>query len=70
MSLSAAITFDQTSGKPVLTVTSDPRGFTVTVSAASATAKASGVWPLGLADSTGHAWRLRTDDGTTAVYDY
>lgn len=58
----------------VLTVTSDFRAITGTVTAASngqtATTTYNLIWPLTISDSTGHQWKVRSDNGATAIYDY
>lgn len=70
MALSATV--DVNANPPKLTVTSDDREFTVTVTSAftNEEATATGTWPLTVSDSSGHTWTEQSDDGTTAVYTY
>lgn len=50
-----------------LTIKSDRRIDTVTVSAAGETATAKAVFPITITDSTSHVWTLLSDDGQTAT---
>lgn len=66
MAISAAI--DLTKSPPTLTVTSDKRSVTVTVSCAGETATGVARYPVTVSDSSGKVWKAISDDGTTAVY--
>lgn len=50
-----------------LTVVSDKRLVSVQVSAVGETATATGTFPIRLTDAD-RTWKLKTDDGKTAVY--
>lgn len=66
MALTAKL--DLTTSPATLTVTSDRRKVSVDVHAAGDDAVATGTFPVTVADTSGRAWSVQSDDGTTAVY--
>ena len=66
MALTATLNLDVTPN--VLTVVSDKRKVEVTVSAVGETVVAKGTFPVKITDSRGIVWNVKSDDGSTAVY--
>ena len=61
-------TLDLTVTPAVLKVVSDRRKVSVDVHSAGDDAVATGQYPVSVVDSSGRAWTVQSDDGTTAVY--
>ena len=66
MTLSAAV--NVTKSPIELTVTSDKRKITGTVTVAGETANYSGAFEPVITDTSGRTWVKKTDDGSVAVY--
>jgi hypothetical protein len=62
-----SVTVNTTVTPATLTVKSDRRIDTVTVSAAGETATAKAIFPISISDSTSHVWTLLSDDASTAT---
>lgn len=61
-------TLDLTKTPAELTIVSDKRKVTVTVTSAGDTATGTATYPVTVTDDTGRVWTSQSDDGTTAVY--
>lgn len=66
MALTASL--DLTKNPVELTVVSDKRKVSVTVTAVGETATATGAFPITITDSSGRVWTQKSDDKVTAVY--
>lgn len=66
MTISASV--DLTKTPPTLTVVSDKRKVTVTVTSAGETATGTATYPVVVVDSSGKTWAVKSDDGVTAVF--
>lgn len=66
MALTASINLTKT--PPELTVTSDKRKVTVSVTAAGETATGTATFPVTVSDDSGRVWTRKSDDGAVAIY--